>query len=216
MAVFIAVIKRDGEAAYTASFPDFPGIAADGPTLDQLLAKAGELLAFHIERLLETHRTIAVPTPAEAVERGDAFLLAAVNVPDDVGMAHVELDLPALSLARIDSVASRLGLSRSALFVQAVNRWEVETAVPRDRRNADSAGPTLFDFVTPPELKVVAPVTAYPPLAAASTESAEEERAAQVSLKDIEAELARLIEESSAPKPDDGMEGRPAKAGEGE
>jgi predicted RNase H-like HicB family nuclease len=214
MAVFIAIIKRDGEAAYSASFPDFPGILANGPTLDQLLAKAGELLAHHIERLLETHRTIAVPTPAEAVERGDAFLLAAVNVPDDVGMAHIELDLPALTLARIDSIARRLGLSRSALFVQAVNRREIETAIPRDRRSAAPDGPTLFDFVTSLELKVEAPATAYPPLAAVTTESADKARMAQVSLDEIEAELERLIEESSAPKPDGGIECRPEKPGE--
>jgi len=216
MAVFIAVIKRDAGAGYSASFPDFPGIAVGEPTLDKLLAKVGEVLALHIERLLEAHKTIAVPTPADAIERGDALLLAAVHVPDDIGMAHVELSLPALSLARIDFIARRLGLSRATLFVQAVNRWELETAVPRDRRNVGSDGPTLFDFVMPLELKVEAPATAYPSLTAVSTESAEEDRATQVSLEDIEAELERLIEESSGSKPDDGIEGRPVKAGKGE
>jgi predicted RNase H-like HicB family nuclease len=216
MAVFIAVIKRDGEATYTASFPDFPGLAVDEPTLDRLLAKAGEVLALHIERLLEAHRAIAVPTPPDAIERGDALLLAAVHVPDDIGMAHVELALPALSLARIDSVARRLGLTRSALFVQAVNRWEIETAVPRDRRAAGPDGPTLFDFVTPLELRVDASATAYPPLPAVNPQAAEEGATAQVSLVDIEAELERLIEESSAPKPDAAIEGRPVKEAKGE
>jgi predicted RNase H-like HicB family nuclease len=216
MAVFIAVIKRDGEATYTASFPDFPELAVDGPTLDRLLAKAGEVLALHIERLLEVHRAIAVPTPADAIERGDALLLAAVHVPDDVGITDVELALPALSLARIDSIARRLGLTRSALFVQAVNRWEIEMAVPRDRRAAAPDGPTLFDFVTPLELRVEAPATAYPPLPAVNTQAAEEGATAQVSLVDIEAELERLIEESSGPKPDDAIEGRPVKEVKGE
>jgi len=210
MAVFIAVIKKHGEATYAASFPDFPGVAVEEATLEGLLTKAGEVLASHIERLLEANRAIAVPTPAEAIERGDALLLAAVHVPDDVTMVHVELAVPALSLARIDFVARRLGLTRSSLFVQAVNRWEIEAAVPRDRRMAAPDGPTLFDFAAPLELRVEAPATSYPPLPAV-----EEVGVEQVSLLDIEAELERLIEASSGPKLDDTIKDRPAEVAKG-
>jgi predicted RNase H-like HicB family nuclease len=215
MTVFIAVIKKDGGAGYSTSFPDFPGVGVVEPTLDKVLAKAGEVLALHIERLLEAGRTIAVPTPAEAIERGDAILLAPINVPDDVGMAPIELSIPALSLARIDSVARRFGLTRSALFVQAVDRWETEAVASRDRRVAGSDGPTLFDFVAPSELKVEAPATAYPQLTEVSSQNADEEGVAQVSLEDIEAELERLIEESSGPKSNGEIESRPVEAGQG-
>ena len=81
MATFIAIVKRDGEVGYTASFPDFPSCAVAAPTVDHVIARAKEALSFHIERLLEANHRICDPTPADAIERGDALLLAAVEVP---------------------------------------------------------------------------------------------------------------------------------------
>jgi predicted RNase H-like HicB family nuclease len=40
MATFIAIVKRDSDAGYTASFPDFPAYAVAGPTVDHVIAKA--------------------------------------------------------------------------------------------------------------------------------------------------------------------------------
>jgi predicted RNase H-like HicB family nuclease len=213
MATFIAVVKKDGQSAYTASFPDFPGLAVDGTTLEQLLARAREVVTLHIERLLEANRTIGIPTPAEAIERGDALLLAAIDVPDDLETAHVDLEIPAL--ARIDAMARRHGLTRSALFVQAVNYWAMQDGIPRERRSAAPDGPTLFDFVNPPELKVEAPATeTYPPLRAEAEQSAGEGTVAEVNISDIAAELERLIEGSSGPKPAETVERRSAKTSE--
>jgi hypothetical protein len=65
-----------------------------------------------------------MPTAADAIELDDAFLFAAVDVPDDLRIAHVDLAVPAL--ARIDAFAQRHGLTRSAVFVEAVNRWAVQ------------------------------------------------------------------------------------------
>jgi len=203
MAIFIAVVKRDGEAAYTASFPDFPGLAAHGPSLDELLARAREALALHVERMLDANTAINLPTPAHQIERDGALLLAAVDIPDDLRTADIDLQIPALALARIDSMARRHGLTRSALFVQAVNHWAMQDAIPRDRRSEISDGPTLFDFANPLELKVAAPATeAYPPLQAEADQSAGEATVAEVDIGDIAAELERLIEGSSQPRPD--------------
>jgi predicted RNase H-like HicB family nuclease len=213
MAIFIAVVKRDGESVYTASFPDFPGLAVDGSTLDHLLARTREVLALHVERMLEANKPISVPTPAHEIERNAALLLAAVDIPDDLGTTHVELEIPAL--ARIDSMARPHGLTRSALFVQAVNHWAMQEAIPRDRRSAAPEGPTLFDFVNPLELKVEAPATeAYPPLRAEADQSAGEGTVAEVNISDIAAELERLIEGSSGPKPAETVERRSAKTSE--
>ncbi|MGH6707470.1 MAG: type II toxin-antitoxin system HicB family antitoxin [Bradyrhizobium sp.] len=201
MAIFVAVVRKQGEAAYAASFPDFPGLAVDGQTLDELLAKAGEVLTVHVESLLEAGKTIGIPTPAEAIERRDALLLAAIEIPDDLGLTNVSLEIPALTLARIDAFARRQGLTRSALFVHAVNRLEMEGLLPRDRRGAISDGPTLFDFVHPLELKVEAVTTVYPPLQAPAETSAGERIADGI--EDIAAELERLVERSSASKRDE-------------
>jgi hypothetical protein len=42
IAIFTAVIKIEGQAAYTAAFLDFPRVVVEGSTLYQLLMKAGE------------------------------------------------------------------------------------------------------------------------------------------------------------------------------
>lgn len=201
MAVFFAIVKRDDEVGYTASFPDFPACAVAAPTVEHVLAKAREALAAHIERLLETRQKISAPTAADAVERGDALLLAAVDVPDDLGIAQIELGIPALSLARVDSFARRRGLTRSALFVEAVDRWAMQETLPRDRRAGASDGPTLFDFASPLDLRVETIAAAMEPAGApAALETAAEGANVEESADDITAELARLLEGSTEPQ----------------
>jgi hypothetical protein len=107
----------------------------------------------HIERLLEANQRVANPTAAGAIERGDALLLAAVDVPDDLGIALVDVAVPALSLARIESFARRHALTLGALLVEAVARWAAQENAPRERRRETPDGPTLFDFANPLELE---------------------------------------------------------------
>jgi predicted RNase H-like HicB family nuclease len=216
VSIFIAIVKRDGQAAYTASFPDFPGLAVEGPTLDRLLARAREVLGLHVERMVETNKAIGVPMPAHEVDRSDALLLAAVDIPDELATAHVDLEISALALARIDSFARRHGLTRSALFIQAVDHWALQEAVPRDRRSEGSDGPTLFDFVNPLELKVETQATeAYPLIDPIAGGHAGERAMAEVSIDDIAAELERLVEGSSGNKPNEAtMQRSPQAEGE--
>jgi predicted RNase H-like HicB family nuclease len=201
MATFIAIVKRDGDAGYTASFPDFPSCAVAAPTVDHVMAKAKEALSLHVERLLEANHRIGDPTAADAIERGDALLLAAVEVPDDLRITHIELAMPALSLARIDAFARRHGLTQAALFVEAVNRWAMQEAAPRDRRGSTADGPTLFDLANPLELRVepiAAGIEAQDDAATRESE-ASEERSVEAKVDDITAELVRLLEQGEAP-----------------
>jgi predicted RNase H-like HicB family nuclease len=203
MATFIAIVKRDVDAGYTASFPDFPACAVGGPTVDHVIAKAREALAIHIERLLEANQKIGVPSAADAIELGDALLLAAVDVPDDLRITHIDLAIPALSLARIDSFARRHGLTPAALFVAAVDRWAMQETMPRERRGGTSDGPTLFDFDNPLELRVEKIAAAIDPEDEPATQERDtrEEGDIQRNVDDITAELARLLEESAKPQP---------------
>src|ERR1700752_4116056 len=126
MTTFIAIVRSDSEYQYTASFPDLPGCTASAATLDHVIAKAREALSLHIEGLLEANQRICSPTAADAIERSDAVLVAAIDVPDDLRIAHIDVAIPALSLARIDSFARRHGLTHGALFVEAVDRWATQ------------------------------------------------------------------------------------------
>jgi predicted RNase H-like HicB family nuclease len=197
MATFIAIVKRDADAGYTASFPDFPACAVEeGPTIDFVIAKAREALSLHIERLLEANQRICIPTSADAIERGDALLLAAIDVPDDLRIAHVDLAIPALALARIDAFARRHQLTHGALFVEAVDRWAMHEAAPnKDRRGSD--GPTLFDLANPLELRVE--TTDLQDGAGSAEHDASEVRDVEAKVNDITAELVRLLEEGGVP-----------------
>src|SRR5258708_33176732 len=157
MATFIAIVKRDSDVGYTASFPDFPTCAVAAPTVEHVIARAREAVSLHIERLLEANHRICDPTAADAIERGDALLLAAVEVPDDLRIAHVDLAIPALSLARIDAFARRHGLTHAGLFVQAGNRWAMQEAAPTGGRASAPAGATRFDLVNPIHLRPDSP-----------------------------------------------------------
>lgn len=202
MAIYIAVVRSDGDSGYAASFPDFPGCAASAPSLSHVVVKAREALLSHVERLLEANQRICSPTAAEAIDRGDALLVAAVDVPDDLRIAHVELAIPALSLARIDSFAQRHGLTHATLFVEAVNRWAIQEIVPRERRAEISAGPTLFDFGNPLELRVeaiAANVDQSGP-AAVQGEGATQAPDPDGKADEIMAELVRMLEGSTEPE----------------
>lgn len=203
MATFIAVVRGNVDDGYTASFPDFPECSVRAPTLDRVIASARESLLAHIERLLEANQTICNPTAVEAIDRGDVLLLAAVDVPDDLGIVHIDVAIPALSLARIDCFAQRHGLTRAALFVEAVRRWAVQATEPRERRGGMSDGPTLFDFGNPLELRVETIAAVIDPLDGART--GDHAVKAEVEIRgageDITAELARLFEERSESRP---------------
>jgi predicted RNase H-like HicB family nuclease len=211
MAIFIALVRGAGEAGYTASFPDFPECTMSALSVELVIAKAREALLAHIERLLEANHKLSVPTPADAIERGDALLLAAVEVPDDLAIAPLTLEIPALSLARIDSFARRHGLTHSALFVEAVNRWAMQETMPRERRRETSEAPTLFDFGNPLEVTVepiAASATAQDE--AATPAPSQPERAednTQCNVDDITAELVRLLEERPEAQPTDAAKG---------
>src|SRR6266446_3223442 len=203
MAIFTVIVKRDGEVGYTASFPDFPSCAVAAPTVDHVIAKAREALSLHIERLLEANHRICDPTVADAIERGDALLLAAVEVPDDLRIAHVDLAIPALSLARIDAFARRHSLTHAALFVEAVNRWAMQETAPRDRRASAPDGPTLFDLANPLELRVepIAATIDSQDDAATREREASGARSVEAKVDDITDELVRLLEKRAEPQP---------------
>ena len=54
---YIGLLRKEGDSDYGVSFPDFPGIATAGTSLDDARAMAEEALALHIEGLLEDHET---------------------------------------------------------------------------------------------------------------------------------------------------------------
>jgi hypothetical protein len=159
----------------------------------------------HIQRILDANQEISSPTVVDAIERGDALLLAAIDVPDDIRVAHIDLAIPALSLVRIDSFARRHGLTRATLLVEAVNRWSDQEAMQRERRAEITDGPMLFDFGNPPELRLEPIASVVDPLDELRTDGRDGEREIddRGGADDLTAELARLVEKRSEFQPTD-------------
>src|SRR5213594_2057821 len=77
-------------------------------------------------------------------------------------ISHIDLAIPALSLTRIDAFARRHGLTQTALFVQAVNRWAMQETVPRDRRGSALDGSITQRSLSGDDLCRPAPLTKRP------------------------------------------------------
>ena len=68
MAVFIAIVRSESDVGYTASFPDFPGLAVAAPNLELLFAEARQKIVTRIEHLLEANQPCLLYTSDAADE----------------------------------------------------------------------------------------------------------------------------------------------------
>ena len=128
MATYIALICQASPHRYAVTFPDLPGCATTGATLHAALATAPEALASHIEALLKDGKPVPLPSLADAVDRGDAVVMATINVPDNLRAARFTVSIPALLLSRFDSFAERRGTTRANLLLEALQRFMAEEA----------------------------------------------------------------------------------------
>ena len=64
---YIALIHKDAGSDYGVSFPDFPGLATAGRSLDEARAMAEEALAFHTEGMMEDGEALPEPTALDDV-----------------------------------------------------------------------------------------------------------------------------------------------------
>jgi len=124
MANYVAVIHKDSKSDFGVSFPDFPGCVSAGSTLNEAKDMAQEALALHIDGMREDGETISNPSDFEALvtnpEFSDAIAFLVISVPDLKPKAiRINVTIPEDTLRRIDSAASKKGLSRSSFLVQA-------------------------------------------------------------------------------------------------
>jgi predicted RNase H-like HicB family nuclease len=133
---YIALIHKEVDSDFGVSFPDLPGCVTAASSIDEVLSMAKEALALHIEDMLENDEEIPVPTPADKIDRDDALLIAAIDVPDTVKVERVNVTIPAIALTRFDKFAAQLGMTRSGLFVEAVTRWIVQVREQETRRGS--------------------------------------------------------------------------------
>ena len=128
MATYVALVRQIAVGRCRASFPDLPGCVAEAGSLDEAMALAKQALAGRIEHLLEAGELVPAPTLVDAIDRQDAILVVAVEVPDDLTTEQIDLMVPGLAFRRFDLFAERRGMTRSAFFIEAANRWIIQEA----------------------------------------------------------------------------------------
>lgn len=127
MAEYIALIHKDADSAYGASFPDFPGAVTAASTLEELRSEAEELLALHLEGMAEDGDPIPEPTSLDIVagypDYRDAVAVLVVKAPESLAPAvRINITIPDPVLKRIDRHAAKQGLTRSGFLVQAAKK----------------------------------------------------------------------------------------------
>jgi len=132
MGQYIGLIHKEADSHFGVSFPDFPGVATAGTTLDDARAVAEEALAFHIEGLVEDGEAIPEASSLEDVmadpdnRSGVAILVAVITEAPKV--IRVNVTLPSDILEQIDKYAEAHGLSRSGFLAQAAKKAMLEAA----------------------------------------------------------------------------------------
>lgn len=124
----VVMLIHEENGAFGASFPDFPGATTVADSLDTLIPKAAEMLAFHVSGMVEDGEPIpAVRTPGrlhedpefrEEVARPGAMLwLLEVDLPGK--SVRVNITLEEGILKRIDRAARAAGETRSGFLAAA-------------------------------------------------------------------------------------------------
>jgi predicted RNase H-like HicB family nuclease len=119
MAHYIALLRKDAGSDCRVEFPDFPGCATAGRSLDEARGMAGEALALHVAGVMEDREAIPEPSSLDAI-MGDpesrqavAFLVSVAT--QKVKSVRVNVMLPEDLVAEIDRTTS----NRSRFLAEA-------------------------------------------------------------------------------------------------
>ena len=126
MSHYIGLIHKDVESDFGVSFPDFPGAITAGASLDEARAMAEEVLAFHVEGLIQDGEPIPEPSTLETVmadpENRDGVAILVSLTTATKKAVRVNVTLPEDVLDQIDRFADSHGYTRSGFLVQAAKR----------------------------------------------------------------------------------------------
>ena len=124
----VALIDEDN-GVYNASFPDFPDCVTAANDPDEVLTKAAEVLALHINRMIADGRALPHVRPLSRLVDDRAFLANSAGamvalVPYAPANRPVTLNITIdeVLLARIDHAAHAAGESRSMFLAKAAQQ----------------------------------------------------------------------------------------------
>ena len=131
MRSYIGVVHQDGDSAFGIHFPDIPGCFSAADDLNDLLCRAAEALALHLEdaEAPEVRSMQALRADADVAHdlAAGAFLLAVPFISLSGRSAKANITMDAGLLQAIDHTARARGLTRSA-FLADIARREISGA----------------------------------------------------------------------------------------
>jgi len=119
---YISYLHKEGKSDYGVSFPDFPGAVTAGKTLEEARKLAAEVLALHIQGMVEDGETIPEASTLDDLQ-GDPAMQGAVaflvSAPAPDTLIRVNITARESQMKKIDLLAEAAGMTRSAYMVQA-------------------------------------------------------------------------------------------------
>lgn len=119
---YIAYLHKDGKSDFGVSFPDFPGCITAGRTLEEARRLAAEALALHLQGMIEDGEAIPEASTLDQLQsdparRGAVCFLVGADAAEDKSV-RVNITARASQIRKIDDLADRAGLTRSAFLVR--------------------------------------------------------------------------------------------------
>ncbi|HEY3778260.1 MAG TPA: type II toxin-antitoxin system HicB family antitoxin [Rhizomicrobium sp.] len=127
-------VVHEHHGAFGISFPDFPGVASGGRSLDEAVERGTQTLAFHVQGMAEDEDDLPrlrvldelrKDRTFRAESRGAVIVAIPVELPGKAVRVNVTIEEQLLQA--IDRAAGRLGQSRSA-FLASAARERIKTA----------------------------------------------------------------------------------------
>jgi predicted RNase H-like HicB family nuclease len=120
---------RNGKKVFGISFPDFPGVASAGASVDDAIERGRATLAFHVEGLMEDGMPIPQRSTLEAI-RSDPEWQTEIRDINHVALVKIPFDLPGKTvrinlsidenlLSAIDRAAEAVGQTRSGFLAES-------------------------------------------------------------------------------------------------
>jgi predicted RNase H-like HicB family nuclease len=126
MAEVVYGLIHEAKGRFGISFPDFPGVASAGASVEEAMGRGAETLRFHVEGMIADKEPLPVQRDLDALRKDKTFR---ADAKDGVVVA-VLVDLPSKStrvnvmldealLGAIDRAARQRGQTRSAFLSEA-------------------------------------------------------------------------------------------------
>ena len=148
----VVALIHEENGVFGASFPDFLGCTTVANSLDAIVPKAAEVLAFHVEGMIEDGLSLPPVRNLTQLRKDPIFredsadaMIALVPYAPPARAARINITLDESLLDRVDRAAEAAGETRSGyLAVAARHRLAVEAG------EVDTAAPARFEETATP------------------------------------------------------------------